>query len=72
MPKDKQTPFSFKRKDDSFIYIIYMPHPNRPLVLRQHKKIFSVLSVHSVSQEVGSVAQEERPVLVAEISTKQI
>lgn len=49
-----------------------MPHPNRPLVLRHHEKIFSVLSVHSVSQEVTSVAQEEPPVLVAEIYSKQI
>lgn len=72
MPKHKQTPFSFRRKDDSCIYTIHMPLPSRPLVLRQHKETFGFLSVHSDPQEVRSVAQEEPPVLVAEISSKQI
>lgn len=49
-----------------------MPLPNRPLVFRQHKQTFSFLSVHSDPQQVGSVAQEEPAVLVAEISSKQI
>lgn len=62
--------FSFRRKDDSYINIIYMPLSNRPL-FRQHKDTFSFHSIHSDPQEVGSVLPEE-PVHVAEISSKQI
>lgn len=72
MPKHEQMPFSFRKKDDSYIHRICMPLPNRPLVLRQHKETFGFLSVHSDPQQVRSVAQEEPPVLVAEISSKQI
>jgi len=49
-----------------------MPLPNRSLVFRQHKETHRFLSVHSDPQRVRSVAQEEPPVLAAEISSKQI
>ena len=72
MPKHKQMPFYFRKKDDTYIYIIYMPLPNRPVVLKQHKEPFSFLSVRSDPRHVRTAAQEEPPVFAAEISSKQI